>query len=311
MTVPAIEFRQVTKIYRRFRPGHQVPALSAVSFSVSPGEVCAFLGPNGAGKTTSINLLMGFLYADKGEIRVLGYAPGDIRAKQQIGFLPENFSFYKYLNASRLLRLHSAMAGLHSEQSSKRISELLGRVHLQDYPHLKIGKYSRGMVQRLGLAQALLSDPQLLVFDEPTSGLDPAGRKEVRDLILALKSTGKTIFLSSHLLAEVEQICDRVIIINRGQMVRAASLAELRGTGNRVEILVDVLPEPLRPALAEMGAAVEAGTHGVRIIVDIARKRALLESLWSAGSDVIRLTPINESLEDMYLQLTENSGGPA
>ena len=182
---------------------------------------------------------MGLLYADSGEVPVLGHLPGDV--KRRIGFLPENFAFYKHLNAPKLLRFHLRLAGLGAE-SEVLIPELLRKVKLYGYEELKIGKYSRGMVQRLGMAQALLSDPQVLILDEPTSGLDPAGRKEVRDLILSLKAVGKTIFLSSHLLAEVEQTCDRVIIIDRGRVVRAGRLDELLGRDDRVEIVVDHLP---------------------------------------------------------------------
>src|SRR5881394_2263985 len=199
MTAPVIEFERVTKTYRKLLGGQEVLALAQVSFSVAPGEVCAFLGPNGAGKTTSISILMGFLYADWGRIRVLGCEPGDVRAKQKTGFVPENFAFYKHLNAEKLLRFHLALAGGDMTKSIGLIRDLLFKVQLQGYEKLKIGKYSRGMVQRLGIAQALLSDPQLLVLDEPTSGLDPAGRKEVRDLIFSLKAAGKTIFLSSQI----------------------------------------------------------------------------------------------------------------
>src|SRR6266481_6423088 len=224
MTAPAIEFQNVEKVYRRRLMGQEVAALTGVSFEVSQGEVCAFLGPNGAGKTTSISLLMGFLYADSGQIRVLGFEPGDVRAKKQIGFVPENFAFYKHLNAVKLLRFHAALAGVSLGEMDARITDLLGKVKLTGYEKLKIGKYSRGMVQRLGIAQAMLGDPQLLIMDEPTSGLDPAGRKEVRDLIFSLKAEGKTIFLSSHILSAVEQICDKAIIINRGRLVREGTM---------------------------------------------------------------------------------------
>src|SRR6202022_3482790 len=195
MTTPAIEFRNVTKVYRKRMRGVEVAALTSATFSVFPGEVCAFLGPNGAGKTTSISMLMGFFYADSGEIRVLGYQPGDIRAKARIGFLPENFAFYKYLNAEKLLHFHGALAGLNSADAARLIPELIAKVKLTGYEKLKIGKYSPGMVQRIGLPQALLGDPQLLILDEPTSGLDPTGRKDVRDLISSLRAAGKTIFL--------------------------------------------------------------------------------------------------------------------
>jgi ABC-2 type transport system ATP-binding protein len=164
------------------------------------------------------------------------------------------------------------------------------------------------MVQRLGLAQALLGDPELLVLDEPTSGLDPAGRKEVRDLILALKAEGKTIFLSSHILSEVEQICDRVIIIDRGHMVRAGTMQEMLAKGDRVEIIVDRLPEALEQSVKEQGASVEREANRVRISVDVAQKRATAEMLWAGGCDVISLTPMKGSLEDTFLKLVAAGG---
>jgi ABC-2 type transport system ATP-binding protein len=310
MAAPAIEFREVTKVYRRRLAGQEVPALSGVSFEVSRGEVCAFLGPNGAGKTTGINILMGFLYADSGEIRVLDYEPGDIRAKAQIGFLPENFAFYKYLNAEKLLRFHFALSGGEASQATRVIGELLHRVKLEGYQKLKIGKYSRGMVQRIGLAQALLCDPQLLVLDEPTSGLDPTGRKEVRDLMSSLKAAGKTIFLSSHLLSEVEQICDRVIIIDRGRLVRAGLMQELLGAGDTVEIVADQFPQDMEASLVESGGSIDRGVHGVRIVVTTAQKREVTEKLWAAGCDVISITPVRSSLEDVYMKLVGGGGTP-
>ena len=310
MTTPAIEFKEVTKVYRRRLAGQEVPALTHVSFEVGAGEVCAFLGPNGAGKTTSINILMGFLYADFGQIGVLGYEPGDVRAKQKIGFVPENFAFYKHLNAEKLLRFHLALAGGDMNRSTGIIRDLLFKVQLQGYEKLKIGKYSRGMVQRLGIAQALLSDPQLLVLDEPTSGLDPTGRKEVKDLIHTMKTEGKTIFLSSHILSEVEQICDRAIIISKGRLVRTGTMNELLGVGDQVEILADQLPVEMEPLLAELGAVIERGPQGVRITVAMARKRELVEKLWVAGCDVVSMVPVRSSLEDLYMKLIGPSGVP-
>ena len=308
MATPAIEFSEVTKVFeRRFR-GARVPALSNVSFQVAPGEVCAFLGPNGAGKTTSMNILMGFIYADAGRTRVFGYKPGEVRAKERIGFLPENFAFYRYLNAEKLLQFHLRLSGRRPANPDALIQSLLVKVKLDGYKGLKIGKYSRGMVQRLGIAQALLGDPELLVLDEPTSGLDPAGRKEVRDLILALKAEGKTIFLSSHILAEVEQICDRVIIIDHGRLIRAGSLQQMLAEDNRVEVIVDQLPAHLEPAIQELGASVEREPNRVRLAVDAARKRALAEMLWAAGCDVISLMPMKSSLEEMFLKLVGGTG---
>jgi ABC-2 type transport system ATP-binding protein len=299
----AIEFDSVTKVYRRGLGGQEVPALTHVSFTVNSGEVCAFLGPNGAGKTTSISILMGFHPADWGQARVLGFEPGDVRAKKQIGFVPENFAFYKHLNAVKLLRFHAALAGVPLGETDARIADLLGKVKLTGYENLKIGKYSRGMVQRLGIAQALLGDPQLLIMDEPTSGLDPAGRKEVRDLIFSLKAAGKTIFLSSHILSEVEQICDKAIIINRGRLVREGTMQNLLTTGDKVEIVADRIPEEPAARLKEWGATTEQLPNGVKILLPPERKREAAEALWTAGADVVSLQPLKSSLEELYMQL--------
>lgn len=298
---PVIEFRNVTKVFQG-----QYTALSGVSFEVEPGEVCAFLGPNGAGKTTSINILMGFLFPDHGEVRVFGFEPGDVRAKENIGFLPENFAFYKHLTATQLLRLHLTLSG-RATTDDGLISELLRRVHLSGYENLRISKYSRGMVQRLGIAQALLADPQLLILDEPTSGLDPAGRKEVLDLLASLKDEGKTVFVSSHILPEVEQICDRVIVMDRGQMVETGRLRDLLRSDNRVEIVVDQLPEEFEQEAIRLGASVSrTGSpekSGVCLECDAGQKRQIEDLLRSAGSDITSLRLIRHSLEELFLQL--------
>jgi len=308
MTAAAIDVRQVSKTYKKMLGGMKVPALTDVSFAVAPGEVCAFLGPNGAGKTTSISILMGFLYADWGRIRVLGHEPGDIRAKAKIGFVPENFAFYKHLNAEKLLRFHGKLSGLAEEGTSRLIGELIAKVRLDGYERLKIGRYSRGMVQRLGIAQALLASPELLVMDEPTSGLDPSGRKEVRDIILGLKAAGKTIFLSSHLLSEVEQICDQAVIVDRGRVVRAGAMKQLLATGDQVQIVASGVSEEIVGQLKEWGATLEALNAGVCIVVASDRKREVMEKLWAAGQDVISLHPVKGSLEDLYMKLVGSGG---
>lgn len=308
---PAVEFHSVTKVYRRRFSRQKIAALSDVSFDVHAGEVCAFLGPNGAGKTTTISILMGFFYADSGEVRVLGYEPGDVRAKRQIGFLPENFAFYKYLDAEKLLSLHCILAERTNGDRGAIVHDLLTKVRLEQFEGLKIAKYSRGMVQRLGLAQALLGEPKLLVLDEPTSGLDPAGRKDVRDLILSLRAAGNTIFLSSHILSDVEQICDRAVIIDRGKVVRAGAMDELLGSSGRVEIVVNQLPEGMEPAVAAWNGSVERGSRGMKISVPEDKKREAIEALWAAGCDVMSLTPIRGTLEELFLTLVAGDGAPS
>jgi ABC-2 type transport system ATP-binding protein len=299
----AVEFAGVSKVYKRVFREERIEALKDVSFAVSPGEVCGFLGPNGAGKTTSIGILMGFLFADAGEVRVLDFAPGDIRAKERIGFVPENFAFHKFLTGPKLLALHLALSGRNVPDAFGLIEGLLAQVRLAGYESLRIARYSRGMVQRLGIAQALIGDPQLLVLDEPTSGLDPAGRKELLDLVHSLKQAGKTVFLSSHILSDVEQICDRVVIIDRGRMVRAGRLDEILRAGGRVEIVVDQLPEEAGRVAVEIGAEISRGEHGIRLLVETGRKREMVEALWAAGCDVVRMNPIKDSLEDTFLHL--------
>jgi ABC-2 type transport system ATP-binding protein len=232
-----------------------------------------------------------------------------VRAKKRIGFVPENFAFYKHLNAEKLLQFHARLAGLAEENAIALIRNLIAKVGLSGYDKLKIGRYSRGMVQRLGIAQSLLGDPELLILDEPTSGLDPSGRKEVRDVILSLKAAGKTIFLSSHLLSEVEQVCDQAVIIDRGRVVRAGAMKTLLDTGDQVEIVATTLPEELEAELREWGATVKrviapnVSGQSVSIVASGARKREIVERLWLAGSDVLRLNPVKGSLEDLYMKL--------
>ena len=302
----AIEFRNVSKVYKRVFGQQKIEALKDISFEVAPGEVCGFLGPNGAGKTTSIGILMGFHFADAGEVRVLGCEPGDLRAKEQIGFLPENFAFYRYLTGPKLLALHLALAGRPAKGAEQTIQELFAKVKLYGYESLHISRYSRGMVQRLGIAQALLGNPNLLIFDEPTSGLDPAGRKEVLDLLLALKQAGKTVLLSSHILPEVEQICDRVVILDRGRLVRAGRMDEMLVTAGRIEIVVDQLTDDAERTAVEQGAAVDRGPHGIRVLVNPANKRDMIQYLWGVGCDVVSVNPTKGSLEKVFLDLVDH-----
>lgn len=301
----AIEFHSVAKAYHRRFSSEYIAALSHVSFEAAAGEVCAFLGPNGAGKTTSINLLMGFQFPDSGEISVLGCKPGDVRAKHQIGFLPENFAFYKYMTAGQLLHHHLALSE-RKPNGSALIPELLAKVKLSGYESLRIGKYSRGMVQRLGIAQALLADPRLLVLDEPTSGLDPAGRMEVLELLGSMKAAGTTVFLSSHILPEVEQISDHVIIMDRGRLVRSGKIRELLTSGDRVEIIVAELTEPATQQLEWSQIEITRAADGVHLTFEAARKREIAEMLWNAGCDIVSMNPLRSSLQDLFLKLVED-----
>ena len=301
----AIELDNVVATYRNglFGGGSKIQALNGISLELRSGEVFAFLGPNGAGKTTTINILMGFLFPDSGTVRVMGYPPGDVRAKRQIGFLPENFAFYGYLTGEQLLRFHIRLAGPQKLPGDAVIPEMLAKVKLDGYPGLKIGKFSRGMVQRIGLAQALMHDPQLIILDEPTSGLDPVGRKEVRELILSLKAQGKTVFLSSHILSEVEQVCDRIAIVEKGSLKQMGAVKDLLNQASLIEIVVDQLPPELEADLIAQGATVTRLENCVKLTIPSEQKREVLERLWTAGCDLISLNSRKSSLEDLFLQL--------
>jgi ABC-2 type transport system ATP-binding protein len=305
----AIELENLSMSYYAGLVRRETPALRGVSFRVEPGEVFGFLGPNGAGKTTAIHILMGFIFPIRGCASLFGYPAGDLRARRRAGFLPENFAFHRFLTAGKLLRFHLRLAGVRSDRAGEErmTQELLRRVKLETQRDVRIGRFSRGMVQRIGLAQAVLNDPDLLVLDEPTSGLDPIGRKEVRELIVEFKARGKTIFLSSHLLSEVELVCDRVAVINQGSLKQVGRVQELLGAGDQVEVVVSTLSDELRDwAQAEGGAVALDGSH-TRIIIDGRHQRALIEKTWAAGADVISVNPVRSSLEDLFVKLVEGS----
>jgi ABC-2 type transport system ATP-binding protein len=307
----AIELDNVTVFYRSglFRR-QSTRALTGISLQVNAGEVCAFLGPNGAGKTTTINALMGFLFPASGTVRVLGYEPGDVRAKRDIGFLPENFAFHKYLTAEKVLRLHLALAGPEKASRDSIVAELLAKVKLDGHAKVRIGKFSRGMMQRVGLAQALLHDPSLFILDEPTSGLDPAGRREVRELILALKASGKTVFLSSHILSEIEQVADRVIIIDHGQVRIAGRMTDMLDRGSRAEFVVDHVPPETEAEIQTMGGSVTRFTGSAKVTVEKSLMQETAGKLWAAGCEISSMNVAKSTLEDVFLQLVgEDAGG--
>src|SRR6266542_2635886 len=226
---PAIRIEELTKDYAigfwRRRPYR---ALDRLTLDIEPGEVFGFLGPNGAGKTTTLKLLMQLIYPTSGRAEILGRPVGDVAVRQRIGYLPENPSFYDYLTAEELLNYFGELFGLSAADRRKRIATLLDRVGIGAERKLQLRKFSKGMIQRVGIAQALLNDPELIFLDEPMSGLDPLGRRDVRALILELRDQGRTIFFSSHILADAEALCSQVAIIAKGQLAAAGRLADLQ-----------------------------------------------------------------------------------
>jgi ABC-2 type transport system ATP-binding protein len=293
---PALEFEQVSKEYRGFFSRRRFRALDDFSLQVEPGEIFGFLGPNGAGKTTAIHLAMGFMRPTRGSGRLLGERFGHQAARRRVGFLPENIALYPR-RAEQLVRFYGALNGLNGGKLAQRAREVLEQVHLQDDLSRNISKFSRGMLQRVGLAQALVNDPQLLILDEPTSALDPVARVGVRELLLQARAAGKTIFLSSHLLSEVEQVCDRVGVLYRGRLVRLGKTADLLETRGRSEIVT-------RGVAAEQfpGGVARNGTVSFSVLTS--EQRPALEKIWSLGGEVVSVNPQRRSLEEIFLEVT-------
>ena len=296
-----LEARNLTKTFTaRFPSRESFTALSNVTFEVREGEVFAFLGPNGAGKTTALNILLGFLTPTSGECRVFGLDPRDHNARSRVGFLPENYAFYSAFTAPLLLDYFARLLGVPKSERRNRIDELIDRVGLADARRRSIGKFSRGMRQRLGIAQALLNRPQLLILDEPTSGFDPIGRHMVRDMMLDLKRTGVSIMLSSHILSEVEAICDRVVIIDRGRVIKEGSLRDVLGEARGYEIAFrDTIN-----TLADLRQSGEVESDGAcRIMADDeADAQRLIDKIRAADGVIVRYQAIGRSLEEAFIE---------
>ncbi len=292
-----LEFENLTKEYRTLTSRRRIRALDDFCLNVERGEIFGFLGPNGAGKTTAINLAMGFMTPNKGRGRLLGARFGDPRTRRRVGFLAENVALY-HRQAETLVRFYGALNGMSGTGLQQRAQDVLALVGLEGDAKRNVGKFSRGMAQRVGLAQALVNNPELLILDEPTSALDPLARVMVRELLVAARSEGKTVFLSSHLLSEVELICDRVAVLHHGKLVRVGRTADLLQTGGQTEIAVRGVPAHSFP-----GAVETAGV--VRFHAPIADQRASLERIWELGGEVISVNPVRRSLEEIFLEMTQ------
>jgi ABC-2 type transport system ATP-binding protein len=300
----ALQFDRVTKNYKRWTGNIEAIALDDFSLRVEPGEIFGFLGPNGAGKTTALHIAMGFVRASSGSGLMLGKPFGDAPTRERVGFLAENVALYN-LPAEKCIRFYGLLNGVRDPGLRERTRSLLGELGLERDRSRKIGKFSRGMLQRVGLGQALVNDPELLVLDEPTSALDPIARVEIRELLLRAKAAGKTIFLSSHLLSEIENICDRVAIVVRGRIARLGTLDELLVAGNQVAIAARNLPQAGVAALRVESLAISDGL--VRFRADKSRTREVLESIWHLGGEVVSVNPERASLEEMFLELAQGS----
>ncbi len=286
-----------------------VRALQGIDLEVPRGSVFGLLGPNGAGKTTLVKVLLGIAFPSGGSATILGRPPGDVRAKARIGYLPENHRYPAHLTGAQILHHFGRLSAIREPDRSQRVAALLRRVRMEEWSTTRSIKYSKGMMQRLGMAQAVLNEPELLILDEPTDGVDPIGRHELRDLVLEQKKRGATIFLNSHLLSEVERLCDRVAILKEGRLVRQGTIEELT---RRTEVHTIELRGIERPrlealiadveGLQELSTAEETG-HRLEVGGDLAALNRAIDAIRAAGASIVSIAPRRDSLEDVFVKV--------
>jgi ABC-2 type transport system ATP-binding protein len=303
---PALATHDLTKDYAvgfwRKRPYR---ALDRLTLEVGPGEVYGFLGPNGAGKTTNLKILMQLVFPTSGSASLLGRPAGDVAARRRIGYLPENPFFYEHLTAEELLTYYATLFGYHGGDRRRRVEERLDEVGIGAERRLQLRKYSKGMLQRVGIAQALVNDPELVILDEPMSGLDPLGRRDVRALILRLRDRGCTVFFSSHVLSDAEALCSRVAILAGGRLVSAGRLTEMIAFQIRGwELVVANVPGE---TIARLGArvsrhtAIGDGRYALELPLAPPPDRLIAE-LTAAGAQLVSLNPMRDTLEDLFVR---------
>jgi ABC-2 type transport system ATP-binding protein len=276
-------------------------ALCPLHLTVEDGEIFGFLGPNGAGKTTTLKLLMGLVFPTAGSARLLGKEWTDPEVKTQIGFLPEQPYFYDHLTANELLNYYAQLSGVAAKERSRRVAATLERVGLKEVEGVQLRKFSKGMLQRVGIAQAILHDPKLVFFDEPMSGLDPIGRREVRDLMEQLKHEGKTVFFSTHILSDAEALCDRVAIIHQGELRGVGAVEDLTSSvQGKVEVIW--LGTQVPASMKALGAECHITGDTVRAIIDESQQDAAIDALRRERLRLVALTPMRTSLEAYFVE---------
>jgi len=281
-------------------------ALQPLHLAVEDGEIFGFLGPNGAGKTTTLKMLMGLVFPTAGTARILGHEWTDPEVKAQIGFLPEQPYFYDYLPAHELLEYYGQLSGVPAKGRKRRIEEILQRVGLTDIKGVQLRKFSKGMLQRAGIAQAILHDPKLVFFDEPMSGLDPLGRREVRDLMEQLKHEGKTVFFSTHILSDAEALCDRVAIIHQGELRGVGAVEDLTSSvQGKVEVIWQGTQVPA--SIKALGADCHISGDRVRAVIADVQQDAAIDALRRERLRLIAIIPLRTSLEAYFVEKLQHS----
>jgi len=312
---PAIRIDALTKDYAiGFWRRHTYRALDRLTLDIERGEIFGFLGPNGAGKTTTLKLLMQLIFPTSGRAEILGRPVGDLTVRRRIGYLPENPSFYDYLTAEELLGYFGDLFGYKGADRRKRVADLLDRVGIGAERRLQLRKFSKGMIQRVGIAQALLNDPEVVFLDEPMSGLDPLGRRDVRSLILELRDQGRTVFFSSHILADAEALCRHVAVLAGGRLAAAGTLSDILAfqvhgwelviSGLSPEVLARVTPRVRR------ATEISPGRYSLELSLDQAPDRMLLD-LTAAGATLVSLNPMRDTLEDFFMKRVAEMGAGA
>lgn len=302
MSEYAIKINNLTKRYSGLWSQQPVDAVKNLNLEVHRGEIFGFLGPNGAGKTTTIKVLLGIIYPTSGEAYVLGRPAGDPQNHYKISYLPENPYFYDYMTGREILHFYARLFGIPEPERSRRVDALLDRVGLSRAANQPLRTYSKGMLQRIGLAQCLINDPELLILDEPTAGLDPIAHIDIRDLILELRAQGKTLFISSHQLSDVEIVCDRVAILNRGELVRMGKLEDLL-SGGHVEMIAEKVPETVLEPIRQLGG--RPSLHDGRLIVeqpDDGSIDRVIDLVRAHGGHIISVKPYRRTLEDLFVE---------
>ncbi len=300
----AIEARNLRKVYRSGLGGRQVEALTGINLRVEPGEIFGLLGPNGAGKTTAIKILLGLTRATGGEASLFGIPAGNPSSRRRVGYLPEGHRFPGYLTARQTLSIFGRMSDVRPEDLRVRIPKLLARVRLSEWADVRVKKFSKGMTQRLGLAAALVHEPDALLLDEPTDGVDPVGRREIRDLLQEEAGRGRAILLNSHLLSEVELVCARVAVLRQGSVAAQGRIEDLTAVTSRYKLVASGVDDALLTELRGTGALVDRVNGHLDLTArDTAHLNAVVDRLRARGALLEELTPLRSSLEDVFVGL--------
>lgn len=298
---------KIEDLHKSFRVGFipkKKKILKGISLAVEEGEIFGYLGPNGAGKTTTLKCVLGLIFPEKGKIELFNLPHLSLQAKERIGFLPENPYFYEHLTASEFLHFYGELFPLKKSEIAKKTEELLNLVGLEKWANLPLRKFSRGMLQRIGIAQALINEPALVLLDEPLGGLDPLGRKEIRDIIVGLKKEGKTVFLSSHILQDIEMICDRVAIIVNGEIISQGALEDL--VSEKIYFTEVILSGVETTELKDLGECFSV--HGGKTLLKIFEEESIekiLNLVQGKNGKIHSLIPRTETLEDLFVDMVK------